>query len=206
MITSRFSDLIFNIRLKWMWLRHTHTFNWAHKPLCDRFKHGVLSIGKLHVCRSCLLAYSGILIGVITALIHPTLIANMKLIWLLFVLLPVIALSYPRLYKSLPRFIQDALRLGMGVLVGFLPFLLIYRNFLCGITCVVVMGVFWRIYFHQRQKRKMHACDGCPELNLPEICSGFQQQTAAIRLYEIEATEMVYRSGRGIPTEKDMQT
>lgn len=199
MMTRRFSDLIFNLRLKWMWLRHTHTFNWAHKPLCNRFKPGVLRIGKLHVCRSCLFAYSGILIGVIAALVYPTLTANMKLTWFLLVLTPVIALSYPRLYKSLPRFIQDALRFAMGVLVGLILFLLIHRNFLCGIIGVVVMVVFWRIYFHQRKMRKMHACDGCPELNLPEICSGFQQQSAAIHLYEIEATDFIYHNGRGFP-------
>lgn len=199
MIVKRFSNLIFNIRLKWKWFRHTHTFNWAHKPLCERFQSGVLRIGNLHVCRSCLFAYSGVLIGIIAALVNPTLIGNMKLIWLLLVLTPVIAFSYPRLYKRMPRFIQDMLRLIMGVLIGFIPFLLIHSNFLCGITCIVVMAMFWRIYFHQRKLRKLQACDGCPELNLPEICSGFQQQSEAIRLYEIESTEFLYRTGRGFP-------
>lgn len=199
MIAILFSNFIFNIRLKWMWLNHTHTFNWAHKPLCARFKVGVLHIGKLYLCRSCLFAYVGILMCVIAATVYPTLIVNMKLTWFLLVLVPVIILSYPRLYKRLHRVIQDVLRLGMGVLIGFLPFLLIHSNFFCGITCIVVMGVFWRIYFHQREIRKLHACDGCPELNIPETCSGFQHQSHAIRLYEIEATDLLYRTGRGFP-------
>ncbi len=199
MMANRFSNFIFNIRLKCMWLSHTHTFNWAHKPLCERFKPGVLHIGKLHVCRSCVFAYSGILIGVIASVVYPTLTANMKLTWLLLFLVPVVVSSYPRIYKKLQRVVQDVLRLVMGVLIGFIPFLLLHRNFLCGITCIVVMGVFWRIYFHQRKIRKLHACDGCPELNLPDICSGFQHQSEAIRLYEIEATDLLYRTGRGFP-------
>lgn len=194
-----FSNLIFNSRLKWMWLRHTHTFNWAHKPLCERYKSGVLRIGKLYVCRSCLFAYSGILIGIIAALVYPTHIANWELTWLLCVLVPVVVSSYPRLYKKLPRFSQDILRFVLGGIIGIMPFLLIHRNFISGITCVLVLGVFWRIYFHQRKIRKLHACDGCPELDLPEICSGFQHQTGAVRLYEIEATELLYRTGRGFP-------
>lgn len=194
-----FSNLIFNIHLKWMWLRHTHTFNWAHKPLCERFKSGVLRIGKLYVCRSCLFAYSGILMGIIAALVYPTHIADLELTWFLFVLVPVVVSSYPRLYKKLPRFCQDILRFVMGVILGIIPFLLIHRNFISGIICVLVMGVFWRIYFHQRKMRKLRACDGCPELDLPEICSGFQHQSASVRLYEIEATELLYRTGRGFP-------
>ena len=196
---SLFSNLIFNIHLKWMWLRHTHTFNWAHKPLCERYKSGVLRIGKLYVCRSCLFAYSGILIGIIAALVYPTHIADLELTRLLFVLVPVVVSSYPRLYKKLPRFSQDILRFVMGGIIGIIPFLLIHRNFISGMTCVFVMGVFWRIYFHQRKIRKLHACDSCPELDLPEICSGFQHQSEAVRLYEIEATELLYRTGRGFP-------
>ena len=199
MIAGRFSHLVVRFRLKWMWLRHTHTFNWAHKPLCDRFKSGVLHIGKLHICRSCLCAYSGIFFGTITAFVRPSLMANMKLLWFILTLTPVIVLSYPRLYKKFPRSIQDSLRLATGVLMSFTPFLLIYQNFLCGVTGVVVMFVFWRIYFHQRRMRKLHACDGCPELGLPKICSGFQEQAEAIRLYEIEATEFMCRNGRGYP-------
>ena len=202
MTTMRFSDFAFRLRLKWMWLRHTHPFNWAHKPLCSRFQSGVLQIGKLHVCRSCLFAYCGIVLGSITAFVHPNMIANMKLTWLMLALTPIIILSYPRLYKRFPRYIQDVLRLAMGLLVSFIPFLLIYGNFTCGLTSAVVMVVFWRVYFHQRRIRKMHACDGCPELNQPEICSGFQKQTAAIRLYEIEATDFLYRIGRGFPNLK----
>lgn len=194
-----FSNLIFNVHLKWMWLRHTHTFNWAHKPLCERYKSGVLRIGKLYVCRSCLFAYSGILIGIIAALVYPTHIAGLELTRLLIVLVPVVVSSYPRLYKKLPRFSQDILRFVMGGIIGIIPFLLIHRNFITGITCVFVMGVFWRIYFHQRKIRKLHACDGCPELDLPKICSGFQHQSEAVRLYEIEATELLYRTGRGFP-------
>ena len=195
MTTHRF----FRFRLKWLWLRHTHTFNWAHKPLCDRFKPGVLRIGKLHVCRSCLFAYSGMLIGGIAALVYSTFIVTMRLPWLACILAPVIILSYPRLYKRLSRFIQDGLRFAMGVLLGFIPFFLIYRNFASALLCIVVMFAFWRFYFHQRRLRKRQACEGCPELNLPEICSGFQQQAAAIRLYEIEATDFMYRTGRGLP-------
>ena len=38
--------------MKWLWLRHSWTFNWAHKPLCERYARDVLRIGRFHVCRS----------------------------------------------------------------------------------------------------------------------------------------------------------
>lgn len=201
MMTKRFSDLRYNLKIKWMWLQHTWTFNWAHRPLCDRFKSGVLQIGKLHLCRSCMFAYTGMIFGIIISITNAGFISQIKLIWLIFALAPVIFLSYPRFYKRFSRVIQDGLRLAMGIFIGISPFLLIYRNFLSGITVVGVMLVFWRIYFQQRQIRKQHACDNCPELNLPDICSGFEQQAAAIRLYEIEATDFMYRKNRGIPKE-----
>lgn len=201
MILHRVSNLIYNIRLKWIWLYHTYTFNWAHRPLCDRFKSGVLQVGRLHLCRSCMFAYIGIVLGIFTSLNYSTFIQQIQLIWLLSALSPVIFLSYPTWYKKLPRFIQDALRLTMGIFIGISPFLIIYQNYLSGITTLIVMSVFWWIYFRQRQIRKRHACDKCPELDLPEICSGFKEQAAAIRLYEIQATEFMYKSGRGIPPE-----
>lgn len=199
MMNQRLPNLTMNLRLKWMWMRHTYTFNWAHKPLCDRFKSGVFRIDKLHICRSCVFAYIGISFGIVTGLLYPSMITDLKLTILALILTPVIILSYPRLYKKLTRFLQDILRLTMGMIIGFVPFFLIYQNFLCGFTSMVVLLVFWRIYFHQRKVRKLHACDGCPELDLPEICSGFQQQASAIRLYEIEATDFIYHNGCGYP-------
>ncbi len=203
-MNERLSDLIANLHLKRIWLRHTHTFNWAHKPLCDRFKPGILNIGKMHVCRSCLFAYIGIFLATIIACVYPLLITDMKLTWLLLSLAPVIILSYPSHYKKLTRSLQDVLRLAMGTYIGFVPFFLIYRNCLCGIPTIILTLIFWRIYFYQRKMRKLHACDGCPELNSSKICSGFEQQAAAIRLYEIEATDLIYRSNRGYPTKMDM--
>ncbi|MCG9126388.1 hypothetical protein JT359_02190 [Candidatus Poribacteria bacterium] len=151
-------------------------------------------------------AYVGIVSGIILSLIYSIIIQQIQLIWLISILFPVIFLSYPSLYKRLPRLIQDVLRLTMGVFIGVVPFLIIYQNYLSGMTTVIVMSVFWWVYFRQRQIRKRHACDKCPELDLPEICSGFKEQASAIRLYEIQATEFMYRSGRGIPSPQIRQT
>ena len=201
MILHRVSNLIYNIRLKWIWLYHTYTFNWAHRPLCDRFKSGVLQFGRLHLCRSCMFAYIGIVLGIFISLKYSTFIRHIQLISLISALFPVILLSYPRWYKRFPRFIQDGLRLTMGIFIGIVPFLIVYQNYLTGIITFIFMSVFWGIYLRQRQIRKRHACDKCPEYDLPEICSGFKEQAAAIRLYEIEATDLMYQSGRGIPRE-----
>lgn len=201
MILHRVSNLIYNIRLKWIWLYHTYTFNWAHRPLCDRFRSGVLQFGRIHLCRSCMFAYIGIVLGILTSLKFSIFIQQIQLIWILSALFPIIFLSYPKLYKKFPRFFQDVLRLTMGIFIGVSPFLLIYQNYLSGITTLIVMSVFWWIYFRQRQIRKRHACDKCPELDLPEICSGFKEQADAICLYEIQATDFMYKSGRGIPPE-----
>ena len=199
MTNEHYPNLTKNLRLKWMWLRHTYTFNWAHKPLCTRFRHGIMRIGRLHVCRSCLFAYIGVFIGIISAFLFSNIISNLNFFLLMLTLALVIVPSYPRFYKIFPRLFKDGLRFVLGMIIGIAPFFLIYHNFLCGITSIAVMLVFWRIYFHQRRVRKIHACDGCPELNEPEICSGFHEQASAIRLYEIQATNYLYSTGHGTP-------
>ena len=62
--------------LKILWLRKTASFYWAHKPLCAAYKDDVLRIGGIRLCRSCFLAYSGMLSNLLALILFPGLYAE----------------------------------------------------------------------------------------------------------------------------------
>ena len=177
--------------LKLLWMRHAHSFLWAHHPLCERFHQDVFRIGRVHLCRSCTAAYLGMATGVIllatTSLLStPTLPAILAT--------PTVLLSHPRFYKRMPRFLRDLLRTSMGLLIVACGGLFLSAHYLTGAILSVVLFAFWRFYFRLRHARRLAACNGCPELHRGGVCSGFARQAERIREYERDATEMLYAS------------
>ena len=53
------------------WWQHAWTFDWAHKPLCERFGADVVRLGRLHLCRGCLALRAGVLLGAVTLELAP---------------------------------------------------------------------------------------------------------------------------------------
>ena len=183
------TDLPTRLRLRMLWLRHAHSFLWAHHPLCERFRGDVLRIGHVRLCRSCLAVYLGIAAGGIlfatTSLVStPTLPVTLAV--------PTIFLSHPRLYKRMPRIARDLLRGSMGLLIASCGGLLLSGSLVTGALLSVAVFTFWRFYFRLRRTRRLAACDGCPELNAGGVCRGFAHQAECVRNYEREATELLY--------------
>jgi hypothetical protein len=182
------------LRIKMLWPKHAYRFCWAHKPLCDRFAEDVLKLGPVYLCRSCTAAYAGILAGVLLVFLAP---ASGKYFPAAFfaVLLGVVILSIPSLYKSLRRIFRDGVRFASGLLIPVCISLCAGPGYWIGIPGLAILFVFWCIYLRMRKARKLRECDGCPELGQNRICSGFAMQAGHIRQYQAEADELLIATG-----------
>ena len=189
------NSMIYKIKLWWLWLACSFRFRWAHRPLCERFRPGVIKIGGVYLCRSCVCVYCGIFIcGLSLVLLHPSFAKAIVLLAGLGV--PTLVLSGPWYYKNLPRVIQDFLRLSMGAMIALCVYLLICRELLITAAIMIVLFVFWKVYLRARIKRRLHACDGCVELSDNKICTGCALQAESMRRYEEIATQLYLKSGQ----------
>ena len=192
---SGFAICLYRIRLWWLWLACTYRFRWAHRPLCSRFRSGVISVAGIHLCRSCVCAYGGILsCTYLLILLRPSVATAVLNLGVLGI--PTLILSGPRCYKKLPRAVQDILRLAMGVIIALCGYLLFCGEFIIAVPFAAVLVVFWRIYFKIRRQRRLHACDGCEELSEKGVCSGCRLQADGVRRYENTATQLYLASGQ----------
>ncbi len=183
------------LRVKWLWLKHSYEFRWAHKPLCSRFHSEVLKLGKLHVCRSCTLLYTGIVLSIPTLLL-PKSTAFLIAFFVFYSL--VIVGSYPGWYKKWSRGVRDVLRFLLGVVIT-ANIILLFSHPYFMIPALAVMLICWRIYFVRRGKRRANICNGCPELGCEGVCSGYELQANRIRKYEEKATEILYLRSERLP-------
>ena len=181
---------------KWLWLRHSYPFHFAHKPLCEQFRHDVLHVGPVHVCRSCTLAYAGIAAGgLLCGLVHgPLQEVGARLFFALAAV--TLALSFPPWYKTYwPRPMRDVLRFALGLVIALCGYLAVSGQLTAGLAGVVLLATMWKVYGVLRGRQKDRACDRCPELTAEGICAGFALQADRIRQYEEAATEMLLASG-----------
>ena len=181
--------------LRWLWLARSSPFRWAHKPLCARFREDVLRLGHVHLCRSCLCLYLGLAAGLLPVFMVSDPHNSLGGLWLAVLLLAVLVLSGPSLYKKLPRKVRDLLRfaLGLSIMLGFRR--LIAGDVLLSVVLFLVILFFWRRYQGRRATRKKEACLTCEEFPGQGICSGFARQAELIRRYEEEATEYLLARG-----------
>ncbi len=191
------------LHIKRLWLGHAWTFNWAHKPLCARFQEDVVRIGRAYICRSCLLVYTGLVMGIVLLLAvgaplsYPIVCGGATLV------VATVVLSAPMWYKKWPRRMRDILRFASGLSISFCLSLLFTGHVAIGIIGTALMLAFWKLYFHLRGGRKRQACDGCQQLEIGQICAGFAYQAEHIRRYEQAATEyLLAEGGISLPTGK----
>lgn len=188
------SPLIAGLRYRALRLRHDWWYRWAHDPLCDRLGGGVLTIGKLRLCRSCVAMYSGVAAGGAVAVANPAMgaAALAPHIWLGGASGAGIA-SLPQVYRRLDRRAKDGLRFGTGVLGGGLLAFALARQWQRFTTLAALAAVGYRVLTLARAKAKASACDGCPELDAKGICSGYAQQAVSLRAYENAASELAMK-------------
>ena len=178
-------------------LRHDWWYRWAHDPLCERLGGGVLTIGRLRICRSCTAMYSGIAVGGAAALTAPMIgrAALAPAVWIGAASGLAVA-STPDTYASLSRGTKDGIRSGTGVGGGLLLAFFRARRWGWATMLTAIAAGGYRVLTQARAQAKAHACDGCPELDGQVICSGFAQQAVALRAYEQQASELAMRTYR----------
>lgn len=181
-------------QLKRLWWKHSYTFHWAHKPLCERFQGDVLRFGKVHFCRSCFFAYAGLASAIAFVAVNRMWLADWIAPLFLTVATVTVAASLPWWYKRWPRWTRDILRAGIGWSVVLCAALIFYSHIGMSLVGGIAMFAAWKCYYAYRDARKRHACDGCAELGQPGVCSGFARQAECARAYEEEASELVMLS------------
>lgn len=180
----RFPDLW----LKKLWLQHTYRFRWAHKPLCQRFQHDVLSLGHVYLCRSCTFVWAGLVSSAVALLLLRESFEPVSASFFAAVAAPTLLLSLPRWYSRWPRRVRDLLRFGLGVTLASGLFLLATGQLLAAALGFALLYAVKRHYQVRRRAKKKEACRGCPELGGGNICSGFALQAQHVRRYEAAAT------------------
>ncbi|MGF1579403.1 MAG: hypothetical protein ACFCD0_08580 [Gemmataceae bacterium] len=180
-----FARLRFGIWKRWIWWKRTGWFQFAHSPLCGRFEQHVFSLWKWKICRSCGLLYLGVALTLgLLVLVRPN--DGWALSVCYGLLVPVVGLSYPPLYRHLPRIVMDLLRFGAGVVFVFLLGLLVTAWWwLSVLTLAILFGIFW-VFRIKRGLIKANECAGCPELGSQCVCSGYARQADSIRVYSEE--------------------
>ncbi|MDZ7615665.1 MAG: hypothetical protein U1E05_01600 [Patescibacteria group bacterium] len=185
-------------RMRWLWYRSCYTFLWAHHPLCETFREDVLRIGKVHLCRSCCCVYLGIVLAAVGGVVLFSFFREHSLAILAAVLLPTLLLSFPKLYKRLPRCCRDLCRFGMGAMLPVTFGLLGTGYWPLAFVVAAILWCFWRFYFRIRQERRATICDTCREYGRQNHCSGAIQQATCLSAYQEAATEFLYASLAGL--------
>ncbi len=187
--------MIRRLYLKLLWFKKSYPFNWAHKPLCGKYRAEVIKLGNVYVCRSCTCAYLGVLVGLIFPFTLSAFFNNHSSIMLIGLLSVVLPLSHPFIYKKLHRSFRDLLRFSLGLLIAVGGHVLFTGGLLLGVGVFLSCYIFWKIYYKKREKRKIEECLSCDEYSEETICSGYTLQSQRIREYEEEATEYLLHTG-----------
>ena len=163
-------------------LRHDWPVRWAHHPLCARHANETWRIGRLHLCRGCTCLALGLIGGSIAVLA----LEGTWCLPLLLALAPtVVTLSWPPLYRRLPRAVRDLLRIGAGMLVV-LAVWATWRFPADAWPLLPLLFLTWRFFVRARARVASRSCDGCPELGARGVCSGYALQAACMRSLEAQ--------------------
>ncbi len=182
---------------KFLWLRYCWWFAWAHKPLCLHFRQDVLCIGTLRLCRSCTAAYGVGLAGALALWLYRF---NPEYVSVLYgSVLPItLTLSWPPVYKRLPRINRDVLRAALGALIPATVYIALFGNLYVACAGAGCLALFWKAAGIKRQQHKLRKCEGCPEWSSQRACSGYTQQLLSIRHFQDEAVLVRIKHG-GMP-------
>ena len=139
--------------LKALWLKKTHSFYWAHKPLCEKYKEDLLRIKNIHVCRSCCFVYLGVILSSLFLVFAGSFPTGYGAILLPASLSVTLLLSHPRIYKRLARKLRDGCRFAVGVILVAALNALFHGQILPALAVIFPSAIAWKIYYQQRGKR-----------------------------------------------------
>jgi len=166
---------------------HAHAFHrFAHHPLCGRYAHEVIALGRrTRVCRGCVFAGSGALLGAACALlIRPglELLAASACVGL--------ALGGWSLARRLPKLVGRGLAVASGAFacVGGLVTAGLGARLFAGALLALAGLVLWA---YRRRGPNRSPCESCPERGLARPCSGFQPMIQRERAFQRVAQRQI---------------
>lgn len=171
---------------KLLWLRYCWWFTWAHKPLCPHFRQDLLYIGTLRLCRSCTVAYGAGLASALALWLYEFTPEYVSVFYVCAFPITLI-LSWPPIYKRLPRINRDVLRALLGTLIPATVYIAFFGSTVLAVAGAGCFAFFWKAVSRKRQQHKLNSCEGCSELSLQHTCSGYKQQLVSIRRFQDEA-------------------
>ncbi len=178
-----------------LWWRSFWPVMFAHKPLCDRFHTHTIRVGRTHVCRSCAILYVSMALSVMFFVVlmqgHTLPIEGMVGIAGL-----TMVLSFPPLYKNLPRIIKDGVRALLGVSIAGTIMLAVDGQWPWAAGMAVGLWGAKLLFQMFRARRSASACDSCPEYRQNQICSGYRLKARRMRIYERVLTQKILRYQR----------
>jgi hypothetical protein len=167
--------------------RHAHAFHrFAHHPLCDRYAGEVIRLGKRsRICRGCVSAAAGALIGVTLAVSFRPPFMLALLFGLSGVALGVYALRY-RVSKSLGRLLPALLMSAASVGCALAP-QLSARAF----AAALLVGAIAISIAYRRRGPNRSPCASCPERQELGACSGYRPIVARERAFRRMAQRLI---------------
>ena len=159
--------------------RRAHAFHrFAHHPLCPAYAGEVVAIGRLRVCKGCLLAGSGLLSGLLAGLAPPVggpvLTAALLAFWAVW-LLGLIRWRPPKLFaRFLPAAMAGDLAVR-GFRTGGLPG--------WGVVLAVAAGLWAAFRHYRRRGPHRDPCGACPEQAGPAVCTGYRPMARRERAF-----------------------
>jgi hypothetical protein len=114
-------------------------------------------------------------------------------------------LSWPPIYKRLPRINRDALRALLGMLILVTIYIALFGSVVLAVAGAGCFGFFWKAVSRKRKQNKLINCEGCSELSSQRACSGYRQQLVSIRRFQDEAVLVRIRYG-GMPSQIQSQS
>ena len=167
---------IIKVLFKWSTIR----VMFSHHPYCDPFEHHTYKIGKLRLCRGCLLSYpplyATLLIFLFWPQAHAFLIADalwFDNLWWFMIGFGILALV-GRLLGRYSIFIKDLSKFGRGAWAGFLVVVIISQHwgFKIGAVLIIVGGMTY-LSLH-RGKDMEKTCDECEWGANYDACPGWK--------------------------------
>ena len=172
--------------------RHAHAFHrFAHHPLCPAYRREVVAIGGGFYCKGCLLAATGLALGLAAALALPCLPRLTGWMLLGAWSAGLLALTRWRPAKFFSRFLPAALAAflaGQGLRAGG------WAGLGLAAAALILSAAFLRAYRHRGPHRA--PCLVCPERIGPGVCSGYLRQMRRERAFQRLAGRWI-RIGQG---------
>lgn len=159
--------------------RRAHAFHrFAHHPLCGAYRGEVVVLGRLRLCKGCLLAGLGVASGLGAGLAAPALSLGAAAGLVLLDAAWAWALARLRPGKALSRFLP-------GLLLGFAfaAALRTGRAWGVGLAALVALVPILYIRAYRRRGPFRQPCETCPERSLGTACSGYAAQVRRERAF-----------------------